>query len=74
MTNLLIEPKNLVEMQNKDDWEAEWISNEVVAVAKWTNRGYVHWKKYHISDLPNDDVTLSDLEFLSIDIIDAISI
>ena len=65
---------HLIEIQDKNEWESKSLSNGTFAIAKWTNNGYLYWKKFHISDLPNDEVSLYDLKFLSVDIIDAVAI
>ena len=61
----------LIEIQDKNEWESKSFANSTFAIAKWTNNGYLHWEKFHISDFPNDKVSPVDLKFLSIDISDA---
>ena len=65
---------HLIEIQDKNEWESKSLANGIFAIAKWTNNGSLYWKKFHISDLPNDEVSLDDLKCLSIDIIDAMAI
>lgn len=58
----------------KPDWIVAHVCTEdgldMLIVGAWEDRGYVHFKKYGISDFPNNLICLDDLEGLFIDHVD----
>lgn len=47
---------------DKAEWEIIRSSSETILLGAWEQAGCRSWEKYRVSDLPNEYLTLSDIE------------